>query len=49
MKVQGWSLNIAVYLLGGLFILLTITITWLLGDNTFTTPWRNHECTVVTL
>ena len=32
-KAQGGSLKVAVYLFGGLFILLIITTTWLLGDN----------------
>ena len=34
-KAQGGSLKVAVYLFGGLFILLIITTTWLLGDNAF--------------
>jgi len=46
---QGGSTKIAVYLLGGLFILLIITTTLLLGDNTFfTAQGRDHKCTVVT-
>jgi len=39
---------VAVYLLGGLFILLIITTTLLLGDNTFFTAQGGHECTAVT-
>ena len=35
MKAQDGS---AVYLLGGLFILLIITTTWLLGDKTCLQP-----------
>jgi len=31
---ESTSLEVAVYLLGGLFILVIITTTWLLGDNT---------------
>ena len=38
MKAQGESLKVAVYLFGGLFIILIITTTWLLGDNTFLQP-----------
>ena len=37
------------YLLSGLFILLIVTTTLLLGDNTFfTAQGRDNECTVVT-
>ena len=32
---QGESLKVAIYLFGGLFMLLIITINWLLGDNAF--------------
>ena len=39
---------VAVYLFGGLFILLIITTTWLLGDNVFTAQGSDHECSVVT-
>ena len=39
MKAQGGSLKVTVYLFGGLFILLIITTTWLLGDNVFLQPW----------
>ena len=35
MKAQGGSLKVAVDVFGGLFILLMITTTWLLGDNGF--------------
>ena len=35
LRMKAQSLKIAVYLLGGLFILLIITTTWLLGDNKF--------------
>ena len=38
MKAQGRSLKVTVYLLGGLFILLIITTTWLLGDKAFLQP-----------
>ena len=38
MKAQGGSLKVAVYMFGGLFILLIITTTWLLGDNGFLQP-----------
>ena len=37
-KAQGGSLKVAVYLFGGLFILLIITTTWLLGDNVLLQP-----------
>ena len=38
MKAQGGSLKVAVYLFCGLFILLMITTSWLLGDNAFLHP-----------
>ena len=38
MKAQEGSLKVAVYLFGGLFILLIITTTWLLDDNGFLQP-----------
>ena len=38
MKAQGKSLKVGVYLFGGLFILIILTITWLLGDNAFLQP-----------
>ena len=38
MKAQGGSLKVAVYLLGGLFILLIIITNWLLGDNGLLKP-----------
>ena len=38
MKAQGGSLKAAVYLFDGLFIVLLITTTWLLGDNAFLQP-----------
>ena len=38
MKAQGESLKVAVYLFSGLFILLIMTTTWLLGDNAFLQP-----------
>ena len=42
MKAQGGSLKVALHLHGGLFILLIITTTWLLGDllgdNEFYSP-----------
>ena len=49
MKAQGRSLNSAVYLLGGLFILLIVTTTWFLGNKYFfTVQGMDHESTVVT-
>ena len=49
MKAQGESLKVAVYLLGGLFILLIITTTWLLGDNTFFIAQRSdYDCSIAT-
>ena len=50
MKAQEWSLKVAVYLLGGLFILLIITTTWLLSDNAFLQlrGVHDHECSIVT-
>ena len=38
LKAQGGRLKVAVYLFGGLFILLLITTTWLLGDSAFLQP-----------
>ena len=38
MKAQGGSLKVADYLFSGLFILLIITTSWLLGDKAFLQP-----------
>ena len=37
-ETQGDSLKVAVYLFGGLFVLLIITSTWLLGDSAYLQP-----------
>ena len=37
-ETRGESLKVAVYLFGGLFVLLIITNTWLLGDNAYLQP-----------
>ena len=43
LKAQGGSLKVAVYPSGGLFILLKITTTWLLGETHFTAQGKDHE------